>query len=105
MQTNVNKLYETGSYSATDGQYFGYLSAGAGANTYTMLSQDFTVQVGDTLSFDAFFDAGDYLPFNDNGFVEVINTSDSIATADCTPLTVCDLPLHVFPSYSLVYTS
>lgn len=63
----------TPEWTATDGNSFAYLKAGADVGRYTLLSQGFTAQAGDRVSFDIFFDAGDYLPFNDNGFANILN--------------------------------
>jgi hypothetical protein len=57
----------------THGDYFAYLASGAEKGRYTLLSQAFNASAGDVVSFDIFFDAGDYLPFNDNGFANILN--------------------------------
>jgi PEP-CTERM motif len=54
------------------GQYFALLTAGAGPNTYTTLSQGFTANAGDVISGYAFFQANDYIPYNDDGYVKII---------------------------------
>jgi hypothetical protein len=58
---------EVGVWNPTGGSYFAYLLA-SGEGLYTLLSQTFAANGGDILSFDIFFDAGDYLPFNDDGY-------------------------------------
>jgi hypothetical protein len=60
-------------WAPTHGKHFAYLSAGAAAGRYTLLSQAFAGNAGDVVSFDIFFDGGDYLPYNDNGFANVLN--------------------------------
>ena len=60
-------------YSPTDGNFLAFLSAGLGPFTPTTLSQTFTAAAGSTLSFDIFFHAGDYLPYNDSGFAILLN--------------------------------
>jgi hypothetical protein len=63
-------------WNPTHGNYFAYLKAGADIGRYTLLSQAFTANAGDHVSFDIFFDAGDYLPFNDNGFANILNVGN-----------------------------
>ena len=46
---------------------------------YTTLSQTFTASAGNELTFDTFFDAGDFLPNNDSGYVRVVNVADESA--------------------------
>ncbi|MEY3783869.1 MAG: hypothetical protein RLZZ230_191 [Candidatus Parcubacteria bacterium] len=53
--------------TATDGNSFAIL--GAGEFTTQLTSSIFSVNVGDIISFDWFFDAKDYLPFNDSASV------------------------------------
>ncbi len=48
---------------ATEGKYFALIEAGQ--NVTTLVSSPFFISMGETLSFDWFFKAGDYLPFND----------------------------------------
>lgn len=60
----------------TEGGAFAYLRSGA-ADVYTTLSQSFSAGIGDVLTFDVFFDSGDYSDpgfgndFNDNAFVQL----------------------------------
>lgn len=63
-------------WNPTHGNYFAYLKAGAEVGRYTLLSQAFNAAAGDTVGFDIFFDAGDYLPFNDNGFANILNVGN-----------------------------
>jgi hypothetical protein len=69
---------DVGTWTPTEGTYFAYLLSGSGQGVYTLLSQSFAATAGDVLSFDTFFDAGDYLPFNDDGYVNLIDTVNSI---------------------------
>lgn len=63
-------------WTPTHGNNFAYLKAGADIGRYTLLSQAFTATAGQHVSFDIFFDAGDYLPFNDNGFANILNVGN-----------------------------
>jgi hypothetical protein len=80
--TSKAKLGESGTWNAYQGNYFGYLQSGLGQGVYTLLSQSFAASGGSVISLAAFFDAGDYLPFNDNGFVRILdaNTNAVVAT-------------------------
>jgi hypothetical protein len=80
--TSEAKLGETGTWSAYEGNYFASVFTGGGNGVFTLLSQTFTAGIGDQLSFAIFFDAGDYLPFNDNGYARLIdaNTNATVAT-------------------------
>jgi hypothetical protein len=82
VESNVAKIAESGSYSATEGTNFAYLNTGGGVGVYTIISQSFSVNAGTQLDFDVFFDAGDYLPFNDNGYANLVdaNTNAVVAT-------------------------
>jgi hypothetical protein len=71
----VSAHQEVGSgavYSPTDGQCFALLETGV-QNVYTQLSQPFSATAGSEISGDVFFDAGDYLPFNDSGQVLLLD--------------------------------
>jgi hypothetical protein len=74
-------------WNATHGNNFAYLKAGADVGRYTLLSQAFTAAAGEIVSFDIFFDAGDYLPFNDNGFANILN----VGTLDLDNLYMKDI--------------
>lgn len=64
----------------TDGKYLAYVQGGL-QDVYVTLSQTFTANPGDTLSFDTFFQAGDYRntgdTYNDKGYAEVIDPSNT----------------------------
>jgi hypothetical protein len=55
------------------------LFSGDFPGVYTTLSQTFSASAGNQLTFDTFFDAGDLLPYNDNGYVQIVNVSDESA--------------------------
>ena len=68
--------------SPKEGTYFAQLTAGEGTNVYTLLSQPFTVSTGATatVSFWAFFQANDSMPYNDNAFVSLLDGSGNPVT-------------------------
>lgn len=61
---------EGGLWSPTHGNYFALLQTD-GPGSYTEMWQSFVAVGSSVLSFDVFFDAGDYLPYNDNAFAEL----------------------------------
>ena len=65
---------------ATEGQYFARLVTD-GPGIYTLLSQSFAATAGDTLSFDYFFDWGDYEPFYDNAYGRILDVGAGGAVA------------------------
>lgn len=76
----LSKLVEVGTWSPTQGTSFAYLTGG-GANVYTLLSQAFAAAASQTLSFDAFYDAGDYLPYTDDGYVNLVDATTNAIVA------------------------
>ena len=58
------------------GQYFAVVPAGCQGDdvggTQSLTSQSFTANAGDTVSGWAFFQANDYLPYNDSGGVQIV---------------------------------
>ncbi len=60
-------------WTATDGAFFARLAAGAGEDVFAELYQTFYANSGSVVEFDAFFDAGDYDPFNDDAYVVLTN--------------------------------
>lgn len=62
-------------YSPQDGSYFALLQTGAGQGVYTTLSQNFSILQNWGIDGWAAFDAGDYLPYNDNAWVKILNAS------------------------------
>jgi hypothetical protein len=67
------------SYSPQDGSYFALLKTN-GHNSYTTISQDIAMTAGDTLEGWAAFDARDYIPYNDNAAVRILQGGSLIAT-------------------------
>src|SRR5439155_10688183 len=59
-------------YSPVDGSQFAVLKTD-GPGSFTTLSQTFTANAGDRITGWAFFDAADYMPYNDHA--EVVITS------------------------------
>jgi hypothetical protein len=60
-----------GAFAPASGTYLGAIAAGLGQDTYTTLSQTFTLGTGGTISGFAGFQANDYLPFNDSAYLAV----------------------------------
>jgi len=67
---------DPGTWVPSQGSTFGWLFSGDFPGVYTTLSQTFSASAGDQLTFDTFFDAGDSLPYNDNGYVRLVNVAD-----------------------------
>ena len=61
-------------YTAPWEDYFAYVTSGCPTNT---LMQTFTAKEGEALLGWAFFQANDYLPYNDTGVVKLVVESDS----------------------------
>lgn len=66
-----------GGHTAPDGSQFAVVGAGCYTN---QLSQTFSAQAGQTLKGWAFFSAGDYMPYNDNGYVQLAVTGGGSTT-------------------------
>jgi VCBS repeat-containing protein len=64
-------LGEVLSGGAPLGAYYASLRSGAGQDAYTVLSRNFTLAAGESISGFAEFITGDALPFDDNGYVSV----------------------------------
>ena len=77
--TSYSNTYFSGTYTPVDGTHFALLKTD-GPGSYTTVSQTFSAQIGDTISGWAFFDAEDYLPFNDNAQVTVKSGDTTVAT-------------------------
>ena len=60
-------------YLPTGGSYFAQLTAGVDVGVYSLLSQTFTLSGTGTVSGDAAFLAFDSAPFNDDGYVRILN--------------------------------
>jgi len=67
------------SYVPKDGAYFAWL-LGYTPGSYTTLSQTFYASAGSTISGWAFFDTWDYMPFNDNAYVQIKSGVNVLAT-------------------------
>ncbi len=67
--------------TANDGSYFALLKTD-GPGSYTTVSQAITAQAGDTISGAAFFQAGDYLPYDDNAYVRILSEDGSEVVAE-----------------------
>src|SRR5687767_15090232 len=62
-------------YTATEGDYFAKLTAGADAGVYAVLSQAFTLSSARRVAFDAAFLAFDSLPYDDDAYVRIFSAS------------------------------
>lgn len=60
-----------GQFSPIEGDYFGYAQGGNGDDVYATLSQTFTLTAGSTISGYFGFFAGDYLPYDDDGYLSI----------------------------------
>jgi len=60
-----------GAFTPVSGSFLGAVQAGLGDGAYTTLSQTFTLGAGGTISGFAGFQANDYLPFDDSGYLAV----------------------------------
>lgn len=71
---------DIGTWNAAEGSSFALLATGGGTNMATKLSQTFAALAGDLLSFQVFFDTGDYLPYNDDATVRLTNLTSGATT-------------------------
>jgi hypothetical protein len=69
--TPVLTNQDGGFATAAEGVLFGYVTVGLGKDTYTTLSQRFSLAAGGTISGWAGFLANDYLPYDDDAYVAV----------------------------------
>jgi hypothetical protein len=83
--TTTPHVGDSGTWTPTEGNYFARLQAGLGAGVYTMLSQSFTANVGDTLKFDVYFDGNDSGTFNDDGYVLIRDPSVVLYAKSVSP--------------------
>ncbi len=60
-----------GVFTPTNGSYLAVATGGFGVGVYANLSQTFVVSAGGTITGDFGFQANDYFPYNDDGFVAV----------------------------------
>jgi hypothetical protein len=63
---------------ATDGTKFAVLQTGQGIGLYTLVSQTFNIAAGQQITGDFFFRTADYLPYNDDGFVRLLDSSNNV---------------------------
>jgi len=97
------------SKNPTDGVFFAHLDAGNGAYVYTTLSQTFNATAGDIISGDAYFQANDYIPYNDDAYVQILQgnvvlfSSDVAAVGDFgnTPWTAFSYQFAAGGSYTI----
>ena len=74
--------YSPSPFTPVDGNYFAIVTARAGEGVYTTLSQSFSAAAGDTLSGWVFFQANDYLPYNDDAFVRIVQGNQILFSSD-----------------------
>jgi hypothetical protein len=76
--TTSGLVSTTSSYDDSDPTYFPVegtqfaVLVGGSQNVYATISQTFSASVGEVLSGSAFFQANDWIPFNDDGYVKII---------------------------------
>jgi hypothetical protein len=63
---NGGSVEEVTEWEPTDGSYYALLTDGS-QNAHIQLYQTFTASAGDVLTFDYFWDSGDYSPYTDTG--------------------------------------
>lgn len=76
-----------GAFSALPvGSALGYVQSGTGDGVYSTLSQTFTMTLGEMVSGYVGFQAGDYIPFNDDAFLRIVDltsfTTTTLFTSD-----------------------
>lgn len=72
--TGTSNTFAAGGYGVftpTEGSFLGVATGGNGRGAYATLSQSFYLYTGGTISGNFGFQANDYLPFDDDGFVAV----------------------------------
>jgi len=100
---------EIGSYAPVDGSFFARLSTGLGAGVYTTVSQSVSLNATEVLSGWAAFDAGDFMPFNDDAFVRVngvdiwTSSVNSVGDFSHSPWQFWSFAAPVTGSYTLSY--
>lgn len=82
--SNASAETSFATFSAIDGAYFGVAQGGNGEGVYATLSQIYTLAAGGTISGYVGFYAGDYLPYDDDGYLSVNGVN--IFTASVTTL-------------------
>ncbi|MGM0653229.1 MAG: hypothetical protein ACQES4_10690 [Bacillota bacterium] len=67
--------YEGTIYEPVEGSFFAVLtSGGLGEGVYNIISQEITISAGDYITGYAAFDTTDYMPFNDDAAIVIINS-------------------------------
>ena len=98
-------------YEPKEGSYFALLTTD-GDGVYNILSQTFSVAAGGTISGWAFFETWDYMPFDDNAQVRILQDSTVVAVlfdesvssvGDCgeTPWTFWEYTFRTAGTYTL----
>jgi len=64
--------YSPTPFTPVHGNFFALLEAGAGTGVYTTLSQTFSANAGDTILGWAFFQANDFMPYDDDAYVRIV---------------------------------
>ena len=67
----------TMTYLPVEGSYFAQLQAGVDANTYTTLTQTLNMSAGETINGQAAFVSFDYMPWNDDAYVQILDSNGS----------------------------
>lgn len=67
-----------GIHAPTEGSYYAGIESGLGVGVYSLVSQSFSVSAGQTLSGDWFFQTNDYLPYDDGGYLRILDSSDAV---------------------------
>ncbi|RJP28775.1 MAG: PEP-CTERM sorting domain-containing protein [Candidatus Omnitrophota bacterium] len=75
LAATVNSYSGDIAYSPVEGDYFLKLTSGLGTGAYSIVNQSLSLQQGAKLSGWAAFDAGDYLPYNDDAYVKIGNST------------------------------
>ncbi len=92
-------------FDAVEGSYFALLKTN-GPSTYTTISQSFSVEVGDKITGWAFFNAADYMPYNDNTQVSIKSNNTVIATVfEASVASVGDYGQTPWTSWEYLFTT
>jgi len=69
--------FGSSTWAPTEGDHFALLKTD-GLNSWCTLEQSFSGAAGDVVSFDYFFDWGDYTPFDDQSYGRLLNSSGAV---------------------------
>jgi hypothetical protein len=58
-------------YTPVEGNFFAVMGSGLGTGVYSTIEQTVALSAGQWIGGYAFFDAGDYIPFNDDAYVQI----------------------------------